>query len=191
MLLPTQMGMSDMKAAGPKYVFMGADINGEYNVAASEEASQYLLSYPKAEVVTEPGEILPGLWTTGCVGKKMEEQALVYDQKEKGLTLLVGCSHPGLATFVDKAREITGNPKIRAIIGGFHYNPLSDEEVIEQAQYLASLNLECLMPNHCTGIKQTDLLRKHLPEIVKISKTYSVGTGNSVIIENEIKFDLI
>lgn len=191
LLLPTQMGMPDIKELGPKYVFMEADINDQYNVAASEEASQYLLNYPRTEVASQPMEIVPGLWTTGCVGKKMEEQALVYDQKEKGLTIMVGCSHPGLAMFVDRAREITGNSKIRAIIGGFHYNPLSDDEVIEQAHYLESLNLEYLLPNHCTGIKQTELLRKYLPAIVKISKTYSVGTGNSVIIDDEIKFDLL
>ena len=104
---------------------------------------------------------------------------------------MVGCSHPGLATFVERAQTITGNRKIRAILGGFHFNPLSDEQVMEQAKYLAALNLECLMPNHCTGVRQTDILRNHLPDTVKISKTYSVGTGNSVTLGETIEFDMV
>lgn len=191
LLLPTQLGQPDMKKSGPKYVFMGAATDGHYNVAATEATTDELLSYPHAVVVSEPQEILPNLWTTGCVGEKMAEQALVFDQKEKGLVLMVGCSHPGLATFVERAQKITGNTKIRAILGGFHFNPLSDEQVIEQARYLAALNLECLMPNHCTGVKQTDILCKHLPDTVKISKTYSVGTGNSVTIGESIEFDVV
>ncbi|MDQ3099094.1 MAG: MBL fold metallo-hydrolase [bacterium] len=190
-LLPTQMGIPDLKKPGPKYVFIEEMEEGEYNVAANAAVTSLLTSYAHAEVVESAREILPDFWTTGCVGTKMEEQALVYDQKELGLTIIVACSHPGLKTFVDKAREITGNNKIRAIIGGFHFNSLTDEQVIEQAEYLISLNLECLMPNHCTGIKQTELLRAHMPDTVKISKTYSVGTGNSVIINAEISFDYV
>jgi 7,8-dihydropterin-6-yl-methyl-4-(beta-D-ribofuranosyl)aminobenzene 5'-phosphate synthase len=191
LLLPTQMGVPDLKKPGPKYIFMDDGGTETYNVAATPEVAALLSAYPYAEIVDQPNEILPNLWSTGCVGTKMEEQALVYDQKELGLTIIVGCSHPGLATFVERAKEITGNTKVRAILGGFHFNPLSDTEVIEQAHYFETLNLECLMPNHCTGVKQTDILRQHLPDKVKISKTYSVGTGNSVSIGETVEFDMV
>lgn len=191
LLLPTQMGNPDTKPTGPKYKFLKNDENGSCNVAISPEDVTQIMSYTNVEVVSEPMQIMENLWSTGCVGNKMEEQALVYDQKELGLTLIVGCSHPGLRIFVEKAKEITGNDKIRAIIGGFHFNPLSDEEVVEQAKYFDALNLECLMPNHCTGVKQTDLLRKILADKVKISKTYSVGTGNSVSIGDSISLDFV
>lgn len=189
--LPTQLGMPDLKKPGPKYSFI-EEMEGEhYNVAASERVAGQLSAYAHAEIVTEPQQIYPSFWTTGCVGTKMEEQALVYDQKKLGITIMVGCSHPGLATFVDRARVITGNQKVRAIIGGFHFNPLSDEQVFKEAEYLKTLELECLMPNHCTGVRQTELLRQYLPDTVKISKTYSVGTGNSVTIGDTITFDFV
>lgn len=187
--LPTQLGTPDIKPAGPKYVFIDGGKSVEYDLGISAELTDSLLKYPNSQIVERAQEIFPGLWTTGCVGNKMAEQALVYDQKEKGLTIMVGCSHPGLETIVSAAKNVTGNNRVRAIIGGFHFNKMTDDEIKEQAEYLTTLDLEFLLPNHCTGVKQTDLLAKLMSKNVKISKTYSVGTGNAVIIGDSIEFD--
>ncbi len=190
-VLPTQLGLPDIKKAGPKYIFINHDQTTQYNVAISEEVVGRLMRYPLVTIADKAQLIAPDLWTTGCIGAGMQEQALVYDQKEYGLTILVGCSHPGLAAFVDKAREITGNKKIRGIIGGFHFNPLTDDQVKEQAEYMKSLQVEYIFPNHCTGIKQTMLLQQLLPKETLFSKTYSVGTGNAITVATSISVDFV
>jgi 7,8-dihydropterin-6-yl-methyl-4-(beta-D-ribofuranosyl)aminobenzene 5'-phosphate synthase len=188
--LPTQLGTADIKEDGPKYVFLEKK-NGNYDVAASNLLARKLTEYEHTEICEQEKEIFPNLWTTGCIGKGMEEQALVYDQGELGLTVMVGCSHPGLESIITKAQDITGNTKIRCLIGGFHFNKMSEAEVKQEADYLNTLKIEYLLPNHCTGILQTTWLKKYLPDSTKLSKTYSVGTGNAVSIAEKITFDVI
>lgn len=67
---------------------------------------------------------------------KGEEQALIV-RSVKGLVVVVGCSHPGVETILDKA-ALFG--KVYALIGGFHgFNNLA-----------AVKGIELLCPTHCT-----------------------------------------
>jgi 7,8-dihydropterin-6-yl-methyl-4-(beta-D-ribofuranosyl)aminobenzene 5'-phosphate synthase len=63
------------------------------------------------------------------VNKFIAEQFLILKLKDNRLILLVGCSHPGLDTFISYARTLGS---ISGIIGGFHgFNKFSYLEGIE------------------------------------------------------------
>jgi len=87
------------------------------------------------------------------------EQCLIVET-EKGLVIIVGCSHPGVDVILDAAAQL-GMPY--AVIGGLH--GFSEFELI------GKLQLVC--PTHCT---------QHIPEIQsRYPNKYVQGGGGKVI----------
>ncbi len=96
----------------------------------------YHLSHSSVEIirVEESLEISRNIFSTGVL--KNEEQSLVI-KTEKGLVVIVGCSHPGVRSILDAASQF-GKP--HAIIGGLH--GFSDFDLVE--------GLKFICPTHCT-----------------------------------------
>lgn len=95
--------------------------------------------------VKEPVEICQGIMSTGELGDKVKEQALVLDTGD-GCYVLTGCAHPGIGTILDTA-SLYG--KIKGILGGLH-----DIEEFERLR-----GLELIAAGHCT------VHRKEIKEI--------------------------
>jgi 7,8-dihydropterin-6-yl-methyl-4-(beta-D-ribofuranosyl)aminobenzene 5'-phosphate synthase len=92
---------------------------------------------PAREVVyieDEPMELNQYFYTTGLL-KGMEQSLAI--KTEKGLVVIVGCSHPGVGDIL-KAVASYGTPY--ALIGGLH--GFREFEVLK--------NLEHICPTHCT-----------------------------------------
>lgn len=88
-----------------------------------------------------PTQIYEGIYSTGAVGGF--EQALAIETP-RGLVVISGCAHPGIALMVRKAKEIS--QKIYLVLGGFH---LGDATAVI-ADFKA-LGVEKVAPCHCTG----------------------------------------
>lgn len=86
--------------------------------------------------VKEPVEICKGITSTGELGDKVKEQALILNTGD-GCYVLTGCAHPGLAAILDTAR-LYG--KVKGILGGLH-----DSEEFERLK-----GLELIAAGHCT-----------------------------------------
>jgi len=89
-------------------------------------------------VAKEPLEIQENMFSTGEL--KGIEQSLVV-KIEKGLVVIVGCSHPGVRDILNAASQL-GKPY--AIIGGLHG--------FNEFDLLKDLQLVC--PTHCTQFKE-------------------------------------
>jgi len=189
LFLPEQMGEAHIKKHPEKYRFLEAISEGDYNLAIDPKTTETILKYAGSQVVRDQGfEIAHSIYTTGSVGDWMKEQAIVIDQKERGITVIAGCSHPTVEVLVEKAIEVTGNQKVRGIIGGMHYTDFSEEEMHQRAEKLKDYNLDFVFPSHCTTVKGSLVLQEVLGEdIVCISKTYTLGAGNSLEIGETVK----
>lgn len=91
--------------------------------------------------VKEPVEICQGITSTGELGDKVKEQALILDTGD-GCYVLTGCAHPGLAAILDTAR-LYG--KVKGILSGLH-----DSEEFER---LKGLELIAGRALHCSQRK--------------------------------------
>lgn len=185
--LPLQLGKPDIKNHPEKYNFLTPNPDGGYDLAIGKEDLDLIMDYKNVKLIDNNGlQIAPNIYTTGCIGDWMQEQAIVIDQKEKGITVLVGCSHPTVEKLIEMAITVTGNSKVRGVIGGMHYTDFTVEEMREHADYLKNLNLEFIVPSHCTTVLGAKVLQEELGNIVKVSKTNSFGAGNSISIGEEI-----
>lgn len=150
-------------------------------------------------LISEPREVMPGLWLTGPVPRPHQERSmfpLVRIEVEvdgewqvdtmpedmplvavtaDGVFLLTGCGHSGLVNNVLYASELTGRP-VKGAIGGFHLFLYSDEELRWTAEQLQSAGLKTLSGAHCTGIESTMKLRHHLG--ASADQVYVSGVGS-------------
>ncbi|MBT6755767.1 MAG: MBL fold metallo-hydrolase [Candidatus Pacebacteria bacterium] len=192
LFLPLQMGESHIKNHPYKYNFLARTDGGEHNLAISEEDSNLINEYKNITIVDDNGfELSNSIYTTGCVGDSMKEQSVVIDQKEMGIIVVLGCSHPSVETLIKKAIEVTGNDKVRGIVGGMHYTDYDREEMRFHAENIKSMSPDFIMPGHCTTVEGCRVLSEVIGENVVLSKTGTFGTGNSVLIGEDIKVEFV
>lgn len=87
--------------------------------------------------IKEPAEVSSGIMSTGELGNKVKEQALVLDTGD-GCYVLSGCAHPGLAAILNSASRYG---KVKGILGGLH-----DNEEFERLR-----GMELIAAGHCTA----------------------------------------
>jgi 7,8-dihydropterin-6-yl-methyl-4-(beta-D-ribofuranosyl)aminobenzene 5'-phosphate synthase len=96
-----------------------------------------------------------------------DDQAIVVNLREKGLVALTGCGHAGIINTLNYAKELTGEDKIHAIIGGFHLP--ADGGIYEKAmnptiEEIQNADPEYIIPCHCTGWKATNKIIDLMPD---------------------------
>ncbi|UCG86175.1 MAG: MBL fold metallo-hydrolase [Gemmatimonadota bacterium] len=109
--------------------------------------------------VTGPVEIVPGIYTTGIVEGPVSEQALIIETS-KGLVVLTGCSHPGVAKIVEAAEKQRSQDSVRLVLGGFHMTNQREAQIRAQIARLQELNVTSVGPTHCTGELAQKLFRE-------------------------------
>lgn len=104
--------------------------------------------------VEAPLEVLPGIRLLPAVSeapgmRDLREIALAIDTPS-GRILVVGCSHPGLETALQRAGR-KGDP-IRLLAGGFHWVATPMSEIQRMAATLRDeWKIARIAPGHCTG----------------------------------------
>ncbi|HBL76043.1 MAG TPA: MBL fold metallo-hydrolase [Prolixibacteraceae bacterium] len=116
----------------------------------------------------EPVQLLQQIWFLGEVPRRnnfeAKETAFKFEDGSDdftlddsglaivgndGLIVVSGCAHAGICNTVDHAIQVTGVQKVQAVIGGFHLK--RDDELTRQTiGYLKKLNVQQVIPSHCT-----------------------------------------
>lgn len=144
------------------------------------------LDFNRVEV-PESREILPGVYSTGCLEghfplqrHPIHEHALYTKVEGKGLVLLVGCSHPKPQDLARKAMELSGESRIALMLGGFHFiKPTREPEKEEIIRALKGLDIERIGACHCTGDAGMDRMEKEFGERflrVELGGSYQVAS---------------
>jgi 7,8-dihydropterin-6-yl-methyl-4-(beta-D-ribofuranosyl)aminobenzene 5'-phosphate synthase len=102
-------------------------------------------------VVNKPTAICEGATVLGPLGDQIIEQTLILDTK-KGLVIVTGCSHPGIATIAETAKK-RFNRDIYMILGGTHLLRHSDKDLKSVVDGLHDLGVQKVAPTHCSGDK--------------------------------------
>lgn len=90
-----------------------------------------------------------------------DEQMLVFDG-EKGLSIFLGCSHPGIVNCLNYAIKLFPDKKIHTLVAGMHLdgvNPLRLQMII---QHMIDLDIQKIIPLHCTGIIEICEMKRFL-----------------------------
>ncbi len=106
----------------------------------------------------------------------MEDEIAAVMETKKGLLIICGCSHIGIANIVENIRLRTGK-KIYGIAGGLHLTKASDERMNAVLNYFKETGIEFFAVSHCTGDKFIEKLKTITDNFIYNS------TGNKIIID--------
>lgn len=95
--------------------------------------------------------------------KFLDESVLVIDKKE-GLTLIVGCSHPGIVSIVKHVSK-KHNKKVDTIIGGIHLSKANNSRVDKVIEGLEKQGVKKVYLGHCTGENVVNRIKEHKSKI--------------------------
>jgi 7,8-dihydropterin-6-yl-methyl-4-(beta-D-ribofuranosyl)aminobenzene 5'-phosphate synthase len=157
----------------PKYKKAENDDSAVFN--GIPFAKEELEKYARFNLSKDPVRISENIYTTGEVQRqtdfetiepyfyKKEQDTLVPDdfpddrslvfKTAKGLVIVSGCSHRGIINMILHAREITGEKKVHAVIGGTHLYPKKSAQIEQTIRVLNELDVERIGVSHCTGFK--------------------------------------
>jgi 7,8-dihydropterin-6-yl-methyl-4-(beta-D-ribofuranosyl)aminobenzene 5'-phosphate synthase len=135
----------------------------------------------KPHRVTEPFEVVPGVYSTGIVEGEPPEQSLVIETS-RGLVMLVGCSHPGVVKLVETAQTQRKKDSLRLLLGGFHMLRKRPDEIKTAINRLQGLNVQTVIPAHCSG----DLAKELFP-IAYGDQFNTAGAGRRIVIDDRGK----
>lgn len=137
------------------------------------ERSKEIPANVELHLTDKPFEIAGGVWFLGSVprrygfessrfvGMRLTPDGLVPDslpddsslaiKTPSGVFLLCGCAHAGVCNTLALAKEVTGEEKVNAVLGGMHlFN--TDENFYAAEDELERLGAKKLYPCHCTSL---------------------------------------
>jgi 7,8-dihydropterin-6-yl-methyl-4-(beta-D-ribofuranosyl)aminobenzene 5'-phosphate synthase len=94
-------------------------------------------------------EFVEDMMSTGEMLGGLSEHSLLINVKNKGLVVLVGCSHPGIINILKRSEKVSGVDKIHAVMGGFHISSVG--EGLRVGEFLRELDVILVSPCHCTS----------------------------------------
>lgn len=120
-----------------------------------------------------------------AVGFRLTEEGLFPDtvpddsslavKTDEGLFLLTGCAHAGIANTLDHALRVTGETRVKAILGGMHLFTV-DGAFEKTAEALSALGTRKVYPCHCTSLAvKAALMRRFEVEETGVGLTIELG----------------
>lgn len=118
-------------------------------------------------------EICKNVYSTGQLGRLIKEQSLII-RTDKGMIVITGCAHPGIAKIVKAAKELIKDD-ILLVMGGFHLEWTTKAGIEKIISAFKQMGVRYVGPTHCTGHKARSLFEQHF------GKNYiNVGAGKTI-----------
>jgi 7,8-dihydropterin-6-yl-methyl-4-(beta-D-ribofuranosyl)aminobenzene 5'-phosphate synthase len=95
----------------------------------------------------------------------LDDRAVVFNIKGKGLLVLSGCAHAGIINTIKYAQHISGISDVYAVMGGFHLAGKENEKRIQSTiKELGRISPRLIVPMHCTGWRGMLAIVQALPK---------------------------
>jgi len=100
----------------------------------------------------------------GCTepDQLIDDQA-AFTETPAGTVVILGCAHAGVINVLRYIQTLTGNRPIHTVIGGMHLLNASPERMDKTVAELRRLDVERLLPCHCTGFAAMARLWNEFP----------------------------
>jgi 7,8-dihydropterin-6-yl-methyl-4-(beta-D-ribofuranosyl)aminobenzene 5'-phosphate synthase len=94
----------------------------------------------------------------------LDDRAIVFNLKGKGLVVVSGCAHAGIINTIKYAQRLIGIRAVYAVVGGFHLAGGENEKRIQPTvKELEYVRPKLVVPMHCTGWRGMFAVAKALP----------------------------
>jgi 7,8-dihydropterin-6-yl-methyl-4-(beta-D-ribofuranosyl)aminobenzene 5'-phosphate synthase len=167
----------------PRYVRDPDGASREIGIPRLDE--QAVRRHAKVILTEQPTEICPGVYATGPVPQRTDfedtggafyadrdckepdefpdDQAL-YFQTKRGSVVILGCAHAGVINTLQYVLKLTDNQPLHTVIGGMHLVSANRERIDKTVEALRRLDVQRLLPAHCTGFPAMARLWNEFPD---------------------------
>ncbi len=123
--------------------------------------------------VEQSMQICENVYSTGLLGRLIQEQSLII-RTDKGLVIVIGCSHPGIVNIVNTAKDLIKDD-IFLVMGGFHLEWATKGSIEKTVSAFKQLGVSYVGLCHGSGHKARSLFEKHFG-----SKYINTGAGKVI-----------
>ena len=102
-----------------------------------------------------------------------DDTALAF-KTPQGIVLIAGCAHAGICNTLEYAKALTEDSRVLDVIGGFHLQAASDQQLSKTVRYMQNLHPTALHACHCTDLSAKIALAGSAP-------LHEVGVGLELI----------
>ena len=128
-----------------------------------------------------PDMVSQGQQTQAIIPDQFQhELAAAYNLKGRGLVILTACSHRGVVNTIKQAQAASGIRKVHAVIGGFHLAPYSEDYVLQTIAALKEIDVDYVIPLHCSGEVFWELAKAEMP--TRLLRSY---TGTRFVFDGD------
>lgn len=82
----------------------------------------------------------------------MKDEQMLVVTGGRGLTVFLGCSHPGVINCMKHALSIFPDQRIDTLIAGMHLRQAGEERLDATISHILDLGIRRVIPLHCTGV---------------------------------------
>ena len=158
-------------------------------IGMSEDSRSALVHRSRTQATSSPTEIWAGLSVTGPIPRLtdfedtggtffkdegcLEPDDLIDDQAAflqtpDGVAVILGCAHAGIVNTLLCIKELLPGRRIHTVIGGTHLATAGSRRMRKTIEALRELQVQRLLPLHCTGFAAAARLWKEFPGRVSI-----------------------
>lgn len=151
--------------------------------------------------VTEPEEVVPGVWVTGEVPRTNDfedvggpffldeslsvpdpiaDDMSIYLPGSDGLTVLFGCAHAGAINTLEHIIKQTGATRIHTLLGGLHLAAASARRMESTLARLHAYAPRRMRFGHCTGARAIHRIWNEFPDAC-----HEIAAGQSLVLRRE------
>lgn len=135
------------------------DVNLVEETTKIDEGIHLLVDVPR--VHEDPGTVIYHLRDGEREPDPVSEDSNLVLRTDKGLFVVVGCSHSGVVNIVREAQEAF-DEQVYGIAGGFHLIDAGRERLRNVIDCFREMGIEVILPCHCTGLEGTYLMGREL-----------------------------
>ncbi len=103
------------------------------------------------------------------------DEIILILEEDNELSLFMGCSHYGVINGIEAVKKQLPNKRIKNVIAGMHLGEITIKEYSKIGDYLEKLNLDKLIPIHCTGDRAENYFKERFKETC-----YLLGAGDEL-----------
>ncbi len=119
-----------------------------------------------------PFENIPnGLYLEDDEGKyadHMRDEQVLVIESEKGLSVFLGCSHPGIISCLRHVQNQYPGIPLYSVVGGMHLGNAGTRRVNETIHLMMEMDIQKIIPLHCTGISAICAMKKKMKDRCKV-----------------------
>ena len=90
-----------------------------------------------------------------------EDTAMAYKMPD-GIFIITGCSHSGICNIIEHAIKVTGQERIKGVMGGFHIFE-NDIRLSKTIEYFEQRNINNIYPCHCVSFRAKAEIDRQIP----------------------------